>query len=178
MARILIQPLLHSPAPHSTKIWCWLFSICPLDPSPSCCTSWEVALRLFHLGSLTSGFQLNLASGRDLTGDVRTGGDRSQSTDSPRDLLIHPSFQVSRRDIPCLLPHPQSHPNRQALPRPLPLQPSPSLDTFIRTRCLFWGFFFSFVVLGPHSRPMETPRLGVEMELPCRPTSEPQQRGI
>ena len=34
----------------------------------------------------------------------------------------------------------------------------------------FWSFFF----LGPHLWHMEVPRLGVEAELSCQPTPQPQ----
>ena len=42
----------------------------------------------------------------------------------------------------------------------------------------FSFLFFFFVFLGPHLQYMEVPRLGVESELPCRPTLWPQQYGI
>ena len=37
----------------------------------------------------------------------------------------------------------------------------------------FLSFFFVF--LGPHPQHMEVPRLGVQSELSCRPTPQPQQ---
>ena len=38
--------------------------------------------------------------------------------------------------------------------------------------------FFFFCFLGPHLRPVEVPRLGVDQSYSCQPTPRPQQLGI
>ena len=52
----------------------------------------------------------------------------------------------------------------------------PSLPSFLVFLFLF--LFGPFVFWGPQSRNMEVPRLGVESELHCRPTPQPQQREL
>ena len=49
--------------------------------------------------------------------------------------------------------------------------------TEVSTTYLFI-YLFIYVYLGPHPRQMEDPRLGVRLEPYCRPTPQPQQRGI
>ena len=52
------------------------------------------------------------------------------------------------------------------------------LPSDVRGRREFCGVFLFFCFLGPPLQHMDVPRLGVELELSCRPTPQPQQHGV